>query len=87
MFEYLFTRISAALNNKVDLYRMGTFYYEGKYVEKDLDKATEYLKKATNKKYTKALYYLGLIELEKGESATELALALQIGRASCRERV
>lgn len=77
MFEYLFTRISAALNNKVDLYRMGTFYYEGKYVEKDLDKATEYLKKATNKKYTKALYYLGLIELEKGESATELALALR----------
>ena len=77
MFEYLFTRISAAFNNKVDLYRMGTFYYAGKFVEKDLDKATEYLKKATNKKYTKALYYLGLIELERGSSATELALALR----------
>lgn len=77
MFEYLFTRISAAFKNKVDLYRMGTFYYEGKYVQKDYRKATQYLQKAVNKKYTKALYYLGLIELEKSESAIDLALALR----------
>lgn len=77
MLEYLFTRISAAFNNKVDLYRMGTFYYEGKYVPKDYRKATQYLQKAVNKKYTKALYYLGLIELEKSESAIDLALALR----------
>ncbi len=77
MLEYLFTRISAACNNKVDLYRMGTFYYEGKYVTKDYRKATQYLQKAVNKKYTKALYYLGLIELEKSESAIDLALALR----------
>lgn len=77
MLEYLFTRISAACKNKVDLYRMGTFYYEGKYVEKDYRKATQYLQKAVNKKYTKALYYLGLIELEKSESAIDLALALR----------
>lgn len=77
MFEYLFTRISAAFNNKVDLYRMGTFYYEGKYVAKDYRKATQYLQKAVNKKYTKSLYYLGLIELEKSDSAIDLALALR----------
>lgn len=77
MLEYLFTRISAACNNKVDLYRMGTFYYEGKYVAKDYQKATQYLQKAVNKKYTKALYYLGLIELEKSESTIDLALALR----------
>lgn len=77
MLEYLFTRISAALNNKVDLYRMGTFYFEGKYVAKDPVKATQYLEKAVNKKYTKALYYLGLIELEKSETSIDLALALR----------
>ncbi len=77
MLEYIFTRISAAFNNKVDLYRMGTFYYEGKYVPKDLDKAAEYLKRASDKKYTKALYYLGLIELEKSDSTIDLALALR----------
>ncbi|HIW07249.1 MAG TPA: SEL1-like repeat protein [Candidatus Ignatzschineria merdigallinarum] len=77
MFEYFFTRISAAFKNKVDLYRMGTFYYEGKYVPKDYRKATQYLQQAVNKKYTKALYYLGLIELEKSDSAIDLALALR----------
>lgn len=77
MLEYIFTRISAAFNNKVDLYRMGTFYYEGKYVSKDLDKASDYLKRASDKKYTKALYYLGLIELEKSDSTIDLALALR----------
>ncbi|MHC5226488.1 tetratricopeptide repeat protein [Ignatzschineria sp. LJL83] len=77
MLEYLFTRISAALNNKVDLYRMGTFYFEGKYVAKDPVKAAQYLEKAVNKKYTKALYYLGLIELEKSETSIDLALALR----------
>ena len=77
MLEYIFTRISAAFNNKVDLYRMGTIYYEGKYVSKDLDKASDYLKRASDKKYTKALYYLGLIELEKSDSTIDLALALR----------
>lgn len=77
MLEYIFTRISAAFNNKVDLYRMGTFYYEGKYVSKDLDKASEYLKRASDKKFTKSLYYLGLIELEKSDSTIDLALALR----------
>ena len=56
---------------------MGTFYFEGKYVTKDPVKAAQYLEKAVNKKYTKALYYLGLIELEKSETSIDLALALR----------
>ena len=75
--EYLFTRISAALNNKIDLYRMGTFYYEGKYVSQDFEKAKAYLQKAANKKYYKALFYLGLIELKTEKQLIDLSLALR----------
>lgn len=75
--EYLFTRLSAAFNNKIDLYRMGTFYYEGKYVPQDFEKAKVYLQKAANKKYYKALFYLGLIELKTEEKLIDLSLALR----------
>lgn len=77
MLEYLFTRLSALFNNRIELCRLGSFYYEGKYVAKDHQKATKYLQKAADKKYNKALFYLGLIELEKGHNNTDLALALR----------
>ncbi len=75
--EYLITRISATFNNKIDLYRMGIFYYEGKYVPQNFEKAKVYLQKAANKKYYKALFYLGLIELKTSQELTDLALALR----------
>lgn len=85
MLEYLFTRLSAAFNNRIELCRLGTFYYEGQYVTKDHQKATKYLQKAADKKYNRALFYLGLIELEKGEATTDRALALRYFLLSRRE--
>lgn len=83
--ELFFTRLSAFLGNKIDLYRMGTFYYEGKHVAKDLTRAKEYLRKASDKKHLKALYYLGLIELEEFAKSDDLALALRYFELSKKE--
>lgn len=83
--QSFFTRISAAFGNKIDLYRMGAFYYEGKHVTKDLEKAKKYLRKASDKKESRALYYLALIELEELNKSDDLALAMRYFELSKKE--
>lgn len=76
-FTYICTRISAFFGNKDDLCRMGIYYYEGNEVKRDLDRAARYFKKASDKHNTKALYYLGLIELERLTDVLEYAPILR----------
>ncbi|MEB3004321.1 tetratricopeptide repeat protein [Capnocytophaga sp. G2] len=57
---------ASILGNAEAMYILGELYFEGKYIEKDLSRAFEYYKQASEKKYPKALYELGMLYL-RGE--------------------
>lgn len=57
---------ASILGSAEAMYTLGELYFEGKYVEKDLSRAFEYYKQASEKKYPKALYELGMLYL-RGE--------------------
>gem|GEM_PF-812595 len=57
---------ASILGNAEAMYILGELYFEGKYIEKDLSRAFEYYKQASEKKYPKTLYELGMLYL-RGE--------------------
>ncbi len=80
---YLFTRFSAFLKHKEDYFRLGEYYYLGKYVKKNDKKARYWLEKASDSGEKRALYYLGLMEQEKSEPNLLMALRyLELSRRS-----
>lgn len=73
----LFTRIAALFGSKADLYRLGVYYYQGRYGEPNFKKAEECFKKAVDKRYTKALYYLGLMYRDGSGVPQDFPLAIR----------
>ena len=62
---------ASILGNAEAMYILGELYFEGKYIEKDLSRAFEYYKQASEKKYPKALYELGMLYL-RGEIVNKI---------------
>lgn len=62
-----FIQLDKDINDPKLEYRMGYMFYQGIGTEQDMEKALEYLKKATVKGHTYAEWLIGKIYLEKGK--------------------